>query len=84
LTIRPQYGGSKRLHVYEVRPRKDKRGFDLVSKVLPFGGLWYITIPDAIDYAKHRNRAHDAVISVYDAAGKVVEVHRHTGNFKEP
>jgi hypothetical protein len=26
-------------HVYEVRPCKDKRGFDLISDVLPFGGL---------------------------------------------
>ncbi len=23
--------------VYEVRPRKDKRGFDLISDALPFG-----------------------------------------------
>ena len=28
-------------HVYEVRPRKDKRGVDLICDVLPFGGLWY-------------------------------------------
>jgi hypothetical protein len=28
-------------HVYEVRPRKDHRGADLVSDVLPFGRLWY-------------------------------------------
>jgi hypothetical protein len=28
-------------HVYEVRPRKDKRGVNLISDVLPFGGLWY-------------------------------------------
>jgi hypothetical protein len=28
-------------HVYEVRPRKDRRGVDLISDVLPFGGLWY-------------------------------------------
>jgi hypothetical protein len=28
-------------HVYEVRPRKDKRGYDLISDALPFGGLWY-------------------------------------------
>jgi hypothetical protein len=28
-------------HVYEVRPRKDKRGVDLIFDVLPFGGLWY-------------------------------------------
>ena len=26
-------------HVYEVRPRKEKRGVDLFSDVLPFGGL---------------------------------------------
>jgi hypothetical protein len=24
------------MHVYEVRPRGDKRGFDLISDVLPF------------------------------------------------
>jgi len=29
------------MHVYEVRPRKDKRGVDLISDVLPFGGLCY-------------------------------------------
>jgi DNA-directed RNA polymerase subunit RPC12/RpoP len=32
-------------HVYEIRPRKDKRGVDLISAVLPFGRLWYDT-PD--------------------------------------
>jgi hypothetical protein len=26
--------------VYEVRPRKDKRGFDPISDALPFGRLW--------------------------------------------
>jgi hypothetical protein len=29
------------MHVYEVRPRKDHRGVDLISDALPFGGLWY-------------------------------------------
>ena len=29
------------MHVYEVRPRKNKRGVDLISDVLPFGRLWY-------------------------------------------
>jgi len=28
-------------HVYEIRPRRDRRGFDLTSDVLPFGRLWY-------------------------------------------
>jgi hypothetical protein len=27
-------------HVYEVRPRNDKRGVDLISDVLPFRRLW--------------------------------------------
>jgi hypothetical protein len=35
-------------HVYEVRPRKDKRGVDLISDVLPFGRLWYDTADNAI------------------------------------
>ena len=42
-------------HVYEVTPRKDKRGVDLISDALPFGRLWYDgpdTITNAIDYAK--------------------------------
>jgi hypothetical protein len=36
------------------RPRKGKRGVDLVSDVLPFGRLWYgepSAIGNAIDYA---------------------------------
>jgi hypothetical protein len=40
-------------HAYEVRPRKDHRGVDLISNALPFGRLWY-SEPDAIGYAKFR------------------------------
>jgi hypothetical protein len=29
-------------------------------------------------------RSHGAVISVYNAAGNVIEMHEHTGDFKEP
>jgi hypothetical protein len=50
-------------HVYEVRPRKDKRGVDLISDTLPFGRLWYDTPDHAIGY---------------DAAGNVIETHEHT------
>ena len=42
-------------HVYELRPRKDKRGVDLIFDVLPFGRLWYgepNAISNAIGYAK--------------------------------
>jgi len=71
-------------HVYEVRPRKDKRGVDLISDALPSGRLWYLEVHQAIDYAKHQSRSHDAVIRVYEVAGKVIEVHGHKGDFKEP
>jgi hypothetical protein len=32
---------------------------------------------------EHFNRSHDAVIRVYDAAGNVIETHKHKGDFKE-
>jgi hypothetical protein len=37
-------------HVYEVRPRKDKRGVNLISDALPFGRLRYGE-PNAINNA---------------------------------
>jgi hypothetical protein len=71
------------MHLYEVRPRKDKRGVDLISDVLPFGRLCYDTPDNAIGYAMHRSRSQHAVIRVYDAAGTVIETHEHKGDFKE-
>jgi hypothetical protein len=38
------------VHVYEVRPRTDHRGVDLISDALPFGRLWYAE-PGAISNA---------------------------------
>jgi hypothetical protein len=72
-------------HVYEVRPRKDYRGFDLISDVLPFVRLWYgepNAISNAIGHAEHYSRSHDAVIRVYDHAGNVIVTHKHKGEFK--
>ena len=74
-------------HVYEVRPRKDRHGLDLLSDALPFGRLWYgepNAVANAIGYAIHRSRSHRAVIRVYDAAGNVIEAHEHKGDFTEP
>ena len=71
-------------HPYEVRPRKDHRGVDLISEALPFGRLWYTEIPHAIGYAKFRSRSHHALIRVYDEAGNVIATHDHAGEFKEP
>jgi len=71
------------VNTYEVRPRKDKRGVDLISDVLPFGRLWYDKPEHAIGYAMHDSRSHDAVICVYDAAGNVIETPELNGDFKE-
>ena len=70
-------------HDYEVCPRRDKRGVDLISDVLPFGRLWYTKPDDAIGYAMRYSRSHDAVIRVYDAAGNVIKTHKHKGNYKD-
>ena len=73
-------------HVYEIRPRKDKRGVDLISDVLPFGKLSYIepnAVSNAIGCAKFFSRSHHAVIRVYDEAGNVIETHEHIGDFKD-
>ena len=71
--------------MYEVRPRKDRRGVDLISDALPFGRLWYAgpdAVANAIGDAEHRSRSHDAAIRVYDDAGNVLETHQHAGEFK--
>jgi hypothetical protein len=63
------------MHVYEVLPRKDRRGVDLISDALPFGGLWYARSnagSNAVDYAKFYSRSHDIVIRVYGEAGYVI------------
>jgi len=73
------------IYIYQICPRADKRGFDLISDALPYSPLWYRgpeAIRDAIDYAKFFNRSHDAVIRVYDNAGNVIQTHYHEGEFK--
>ena len=74
------------MHVYQVRPRKDKRGVDLISDALPFGRLWYgepNAVANLIGYAEHRSRSHGAVIRVYDDVGNVIGTHEQRGGFKE-
>jgi len=46
---------------------------DLISDALPFGRLWYgepNAVANAIGYAHHGSHSHEAMIRVYDAAGK--------------
>ena len=54
--------------------------------LLPFRGLTYgkaNAVINAIGYAMHRSRSHDAVIRVYDELGNVIETHEQAGDFKE-
>ena len=73
------------IHVYEVRPRKDHCGVDLISDALPFGRLWYgepNAVTNPIGYAEHRSRSHDAVIRVYDDGRNVIETHERKGRIQ--
>ena len=74
------------IHIYEIRPRADKHGFDLSSAALPYSPLWYRgpnAIVDAVGYAKSYSRPHPVVIRVYGDAGNVIETLEYKGDFKE-
>jgi hypothetical protein len=71
------------MHTYEIRPRKDRHGFDLISEALPFGRLWYQDADAAIGYAKFYSRSQSAELRVMDANGAVTQVQTWAGDFKE-
>ena len=56
--------------------------------MLPFARLWYDAPDNAIGYAMHSSRSRDAVIRLYDAAGKVIETHEQVpeelANYLDP
>jgi hypothetical protein len=70
-------------HVYELRPRKDHRGVNLISDALPFGRLWYTKPDDAIGCAKFHSRSHRAVIRVFDDARNVIATREHAGELEQ-
>jgi hypothetical protein len=66
--------------VYEIRPRQDRNGFDLISDRLRRGPIWYAgpdAVRNAVAFAKYRSlsRSRWAIIRVYNEAGKVTEIH---------
>ena len=73
--------------IYEIRPRVDGNGCNLIGAVLRFGRLWFAgpnAIANAIKFAKFYSRSHDAVIRVYNEAGDVIDRHAQgAGDFKE-
>jgi len=65
--------------IYEIRPRNDRTGFDLISDRLRYGPIWYAG-PDAVRcavaYAKFYSHSHQTVIRVFNEAGNVTEIHK--------
>ena len=66
--------------LYEVRPRKDRDGFELISDLFRYGPIWYAgpdAVRNAIAYAKYRShfRSQRAIIRVLDDSGDVVQMH---------
>jgi hypothetical protein len=73
-----------RKHVYEIRPSKYLRSFDLISKMLPLGHSGnFVDAAAAVRCAKFCSGPHAAVIRVYDDAGNMIETYEHAGDFKE-
>jgi hypothetical protein len=72
-------------HVYEIRPRKDRRGVDLIGDRLPLGLLWFEepdAIGNAVSYAKFFSHSQPAIIRLFDQSGAVIETHEHPGGFE--
>ena len=66
--------------VYEIRPRKERDGFDLISDRLRRGPIWYAgpdAVRNAVAFAKYRSRSRSrwAIIRVFNEAGNVTETH---------
>src|SRR6266446_4578647 len=81
------YPKTEEVTIYEIRPRVDGNGCNLISDVLRFGRLWFAgpnAISNAIKFAKFYSRSHGAVIRVCDSAGNVIDRHAQgAGDFKE-
>ena len=73
----------QKMHTYEVHPRTDQHGVNVIGEVLPFGRLLYLEVREAVAYAEFYSRSHDATIRVYDMAGNVIETHEQKAAFKE-
>jgi len=73
---------TRSIHIYEIRPRADRHGFDLSGDTLRYSPLWYRgsnPIVDAVRYARSYSRSHRVVIYVYDPTSHLVETLEYKG-----
>jgi hypothetical protein len=72
------FSSKSRAHAYEIRPRKDRRGLDLISDRLPLGLLWFEgpdAFVDAVNYVKLYSPSHAIIIRLFDECGAVIATH---------
>src|SRR4030095_13627965 len=70
---------TRSIHIYEIRPRADKHGFDLSSDALRYSPLWYRgsnAILDAVAYARSYSRRHPVVSPLFLNVVGLAETHR--------
>ena len=72
--------------VYELRLRKDRDGFDLVSGDFRSRPIWYSgadAVRHAVGFARYRSRthAHYATVRVLDASGAVIQTYESSDDF---
>jgi hypothetical protein len=73
--------------VYELRLRKDRDGFDLVSGDFRSRPIWYSgadAVRHAVLFARYRSRTrtHYATVRVLDATGAVIQTYEPTDDFR--
>ena len=74
--------------VYELRLRKDRDGFDLISDDFRRGPIWYSgadAVRHAMGFARYRSRrlAHYATVRVLDASGALIETYESSDSFRQ-
>jgi hypothetical protein len=79
-TSRMEMSSTPAQDVYEIRPREDRDGFDLISDRFRRGPIWYAgpdAVRNAVAFAKYRSRSRSrwAIIRVFNDTGKVTETH---------
>jgi hypothetical protein len=73
--------------VYELRVRKNREGFDLISDGFRGGPIWYSgpdAVRHAVAFARYRSRrsAHYATVRVLDTSGAVIQTYKSDDDFR--
>jgi hypothetical protein len=70
------------MRIYEVRPRGDKRGVDVISDALPFGRLWYVepeAVVDGLCYARFTAVHMTLRLGLFGGSGDVIVTYEQAG-----